>query len=72
MCIRDRTGTVQQVDFAAGDRVAAGDRLLVLAAMKMEYALTAPRDGVIATIACATGDAVGDSAVLVQFEAEDE
>jgi len=52
--------------------VAAGDRLLVLAAMKMEYALTAPRDGVIATIACAAGDAVGDSAVLVQFEAEDE
>jgi len=27
---------------------------------------------VIATIACAAGDVVGDSAVLVQFEAEDE
>ena len=72
MVVAPMAGTVQQVDVAAGDRVAADDRLLVLAAMKMEYALTAPRDGVIATIACAAGDAVGDSAVLVQFEAEDE
>ena len=72
MVVAPMAGTVQQVDVAAGDRVAAGDSLLVLAAMKMEYALTAPRDGVIATIAYAAGDAVGDSAVLVQFEAEDE
>lgn len=72
MVVAPMAGTVQQVDVAAGDGVAAGDRLLVLAAMKMEYALTAPRDGVIATISCAAGDAVGDSAVLVQFEAEDE
>jgi 3-methylcrotonyl-CoA carboxylase alpha subunit len=46
--------------------------LLVLAAMKMEYALTAPRDGVIADVACAAGDAVGDAALLVRLEAVDD
>ena len=66
------SGTVQQVDVAAGDVVASGDRLLVLAAMKMEYALTAPRDGVIADVACAAGDAVGDAALLVRLEAVDD
>ena len=65
-------GTVQQVDVAAGDFVASGDRLLVLAAMKMEYALTAPRDGVIADVACLPGDAVGDAALLVRLEAADD
>ena len=65
-------GTVLQVLVKVGQRVREGQHLTTLAAMKMEYALTAPRDGVIATIACAAGDAVGDSAVLVQFEAEDE
>ena len=63
--------TLKQIDVAVGDSVAAGDRLLVLAAMKMEYALTAPRDGIISDITCAAGDAVGDAALLVSFEAED-
>ena len=64
-------GTVQQIDVAVGDSVAAGDRLLVLAAMKMEYALTAPRNGIISDVTCVAGDAVGDAALLVSFEAED-
>ena len=41
-------GLVKQLAAAAGAAVARGDVLVVLEAMKMEHALTAPRDGVIA------------------------
>jgi acetyl/propionyl-CoA carboxylase alpha subunit len=51
-------GTVLAVDVAAGDVVAAGQRLGVLEAMKMELALTAPFDGTLAQVGVAVGDQV--------------
>ena len=39
------TGTVWEVAAAVGTTVAAGQKLLVLEAMKMEYAVTAPTAG---------------------------
>ena len=38
-------GTVLRVMVAVGDQVAAGQELVVIEAMKMELAVTAPRDG---------------------------
>ncbi len=48
-----------------GAQVKRGQILLVLEAMKMEHALTAPADGVVADIHCAAGDPVGEGAVLL-------
>jgi 3-methylcrotonyl-CoA carboxylase alpha subunit len=52
-----------------GDRVAAGDPLLVLEAMKMEHTLRAPGDGVVARIYCAVGEQVGEGVELLSIEA---
>lgn len=60
-------GLVKIVRAAKGDTVAKGQSLLVLEAMKMEHAVTAPHEGVIADIAV-EGTQVEESAVLVRFE----
>ncbi len=44
------TGVVRLVEVKAGDQVTAGDRLLVMEAMKMEHTLKAPRDGVVEAV----------------------
>jgi 3-methylcrotonyl-CoA carboxylase alpha subunit len=58
-------GKVIAVDVAEGQTVTAGQRLLVLEAMKMEHALTAPFDGVIEGLAVGAGSQVQVEAVLV-------
>ena len=65
-------GLVRAVLVKAGQAVAAGDRLAVLEAMKMEHALTAGRDGVVAEVLCAEGDQVEAGVVLVRLEPEAE
>ena len=58
-------GKVIAVDVAEGQAVTAGQRLLVLEAMKMEHALTAPFDGVIEGLAVTAGAQVQVEALLV-------
>jgi 3-methylcrotonyl-CoA carboxylase alpha subunit len=60
-------GRVLVVEVEAGTRVTRGARLLVLEAMKMEHALTAPMDGTVARVHCAEGDQVEEGAPLVTF-----
>jgi len=62
-------GLVKIVRAAVGERVAKGQPLLVLEAMKMEHTIAAPHDGTIAEIA-AEGAQVSDGTVLVQFAEE--
>ncbi len=57
-------GKVIAVDVAEGDRVTAGQRLMVLEAMKMEHALIAPFDGTVTELSAATGGQVQVEAVL--------
>jgi 3-methylcrotonyl-CoA carboxylase alpha subunit len=61
-------GRVVLVKAAAGDRVQAGQEVLVLEAMKMELALKAPRDGVVAELRAALGDFVEADAPLLLLE----
>ncbi|MFA5989020.1 MAG: acetyl/propionyl/methylcrotonyl-CoA carboxylase subunit alpha [Sphingomonas sp.] len=61
-------GRVTAVDVAVGDAVARGQRLVTLEAMKMEHALTAPFDGLIAELNTAAGAQVTDGALLVRVE----
>lgn len=44
-------GIVEKVEVKAGQIVAAGDLLAVVSAMKMEVKVTAPCDGVVASVA---------------------
>ena len=61
-------GRVVVVQKQPGDAVAAGDVVLVIEAMKMELALKAPRDGVLAELRAQAGDFVEGDAVLATLE----
>ncbi|HYZ82071.1 MAG TPA: biotin carboxylase N-terminal domain-containing protein [Solirubrobacteraceae bacterium] len=62
-------GQVLLVHAQAGDRVAAGDPLVVLESMKMELVLTAPLDGQVAELTVAAGDRVAVDQPLARVEA---
>jgi 3-methylcrotonyl-CoA carboxylase alpha subunit len=61
-------GRVVVVRAGPGESVIAGQELLVIEAMKMELALKAPRDGVVASVGAAAGDFVEADAVLLTLE----
>ena len=61
-------GSIIRVLAGAGDRVRAGDTLLILEAMKMEHQITAPRDGVVASLLCREGDQVAAGQELVVLQ----
>ena len=57
-------GKVFQVPTSGGQRVEAGDTVIIIEAMKMEIPVVAPEAGTIASIDVAVGDAVESGAVL--------
>ncbi len=59
---------VVRVNVVAGDSVTEGQTLVVVESMKMELGLTAPRDGVVATVDAVPGVLVAAGAVLVALE----
>ena len=61
-------GLVKAVFTAPGAKVAKGDRLAMLEAMKMEHALLALRDGIVAEVLVSQGDQVSAGAALVRLE----
>jgi len=63
-------GTILDIVVKPGDKVAKGDQLLALDAMKMKNAIKAPKDGVVATIDVHDGQKVAYGELLVTFGAE--
>ena len=61
------TGVVRLVDVEAGVAVKAGDRLVVMEAMKMEYTLRSPRDGLVDAVFCTEGGQAEGGAVLIRM-----
>ena len=63
-------GTLIALDVTPGDAVAAGQRVAVMEAMKMEQALKAPRDGTVASVGASVGRqvAAGDAVVVLETE----
>lgn len=61
-------GVVTKVLATEGEKVEAGQTLLVLEAMKMETEITAPAAGTVAEIAVAAGDSVQGGQVLITWE----
>ena len=61
-------GTVVEVLVKEGDKVSAGDPLLVAEAMKMETEIQAPIDGTIKVINIAKGETVNPDEILIEIE----
>jgi methylmalonyl-CoA carboxyltransferase small subunit len=61
-------GLVIRVEVRAGEKVEAGQRVLVLEAMKMETHLTVKRSCSVKKVHVATGDSVKIGQLLVEFE----
>ena len=57
-------GMIIKYERKVGDNVQKGDTVVILEAMKMENALTAPCDGIIQAVKFASGDTVAKGAVL--------
>ncbi|KFE34458.1 acetyl-CoA carboxylase biotin carboxylase subunit [Thioclava atlantica] len=63
-------GLVKAVFVAEGQSVAAGDRLAIMEAMKMEHTMRAARDGTVAEVLVAEGTQVEAGAALIRLEEE--
>lgn len=61
-------GSIWKVLVEAGQAVRAGDKLVIVEAMKMELAVVAPRDGMIGAIRCVPGKAVVSGDVLLYID----
>ena len=61
------TGVVFQITSKVGDRLAAGDPVIVLESMKMEIPVEAPRAGTVKEIKVAEGQTVqeGDTVAVL-------
>lgn len=64
-------GLVSEVLVNVGDKVHAGQSILVIEAMKLLQTLPAPCDGIIAEITCAAGESVDSGATLTTIEPEE-
>ena len=64
-------GKVTSVEVKTGAKVAKGQRLLTLEAMKMEHGLTAPFDGLVAELTASEGAQVTEGAILVRVEPQE-
>lgn len=62
------TGRVAEVAVNAGEAVCRGRTLAVVTAMKMEFRIESPRDGVVASVHCRPGDLVDLGQVLVRLK----
>jgi 3-methylcrotonyl-CoA carboxylase alpha subunit len=65
-------GRVVQVLAAAGDRVARGQVVAILEAMKTELRIVAPADGIVAHVGCAAGDSIEEGTEIVTLAPPDE
>jgi len=63
-------GTIVDVKVKVGDKVKAGDGVLIIEAMKMENEVQAAVSGTVISIFVAKGDAVTPDQVLVEIQAE--
>lgn len=57
-------GIVARVAAAVGGRVAEGDEVVILEAMKMELPVLAPAAGIVSAILVKEGDTVGEGQTL--------
>lgn len=64
-------GNVWKVEVAVGDRVAAGDVLIILESMKMEIPVESPVAGIVSELKVAVEAAVEEEEVVAVVEGDD-
>ena len=64
------SGAVVAVPVTPGDRVEAGDTLMVIEAMKMEHAIVAQAAATVSEVLFAVGEQVDEGETLVLLEVE--
>jgi urea carboxylase len=62
------SGSVWRIRSPQGQRVKAGDTLVVIESMKMEVTVTAPADGLVSELRCVEGRAVSFAQTLVVLQ----
>ncbi len=64
----DISGSIWKLLIEAGTVVKAGDPLLIVEAMKMEFSICAPIDGTVCALHCRAGKqvAAGDTLVVIE------
>ena len=61
-------GKVFKIEANVGATVKAGDTVVIIEAMKMEIPVVAPKDGTVASIDCAVGDACAAGQLLATLK----
>jgi 3-methylcrotonyl-CoA carboxylase alpha subunit len=61
-------GAVVAIQAKVGDKVTAGQTLVIMEAMKMEHAIKAPADGVVTEVFYTEGDQVAEGAELIAID----
>jgi acetyl-CoA carboxylase biotin carboxyl carrier protein len=61
------TGTVWKVEVAVGDRVTAGQTVVILESMKMEMPVESPSEGQVTAVLVKEGDAVEEGAAVAEI-----
>lgn len=60
-------GIVARVAASIGSRVAEGDEIIIVEAMKMELPVLAPASGIVAAILVAEGEAVSEGQAIAML-----
>ena len=69
--VAEMVANVLSVSVEPGDKVAAGDVVVVLESMKMEIPVIAEDDGTVRAVKIAPADVVQDGDVMVELVLED-
>ncbi len=65
-------GKITKVLKKQGEAVTAGDTVLIMEAMKMEYSLKSEVTGLVSDVGCHIGDQVALGQILMKFEVKTE
>ena len=71
MLLSPMPSTIVAIPVSKGDKVKAGDKLMVVEAMKMEHTITAPYDGTVSEIHFKIGEQADEGAELIIIDAEE-
>jgi 3-methylcrotonyl-CoA carboxylase alpha subunit len=64
-------GKIVAVHVASGDNVKKGAPLIAMEAMKVEYTIQAPTDGIIEEVLFTVGEQVAEGVELIRFSEDD-
>lgn len=62
------TGVIKEVIVSDGDTVEAGERIILMEAMKMDIEVNAPRAGTVSAVHVASNDNVREGQILMEVE----